>query len=410
MNYKISLAALAVAATVSGQAAATLSTAENAALAALITGPTGIAAGWTSSIDGATSLTQTGAWVAGGADSECTWRGIVCDGGTTGNITHVEIPNTGLADMTAALAALTPAASSLIVLNLSNASPAESTPNALTGSMAGLSAFTALTHLAINNAGIVGAFPDMTDAVSLNWISVADSAGITSMTGKLAGGTAITHLVANNTENFVGDLSSTLANVSTVAAVNVTVDDSKLSGSLVTKTGDTISVANSDVIVTGDVLGGYVASAVIQPVASVTLNSAGEETATFSWIAPTVTGEETGVNVSYTADDGATLEGTTAGAATSHTFTGMDAGAYKAVVQSTGPDGRMSAAVLSDSFTVTAATVTQPLTCELPEVLNEAEDACIDPVVEPVASSGGGGAALWLVMLPLMGLFRRKRA
>ena len=437
MNYKISLAALAVAATVSGQAVAALSTAENAALAALITGPTGVSGGWTTSIDGSTALSNTANWTAGAADSECTWRGIVCDGGATGNITHVEIPNTGLTDMTATLAALAPAAATITVINLSNGAGAgHSTPNALPGSMAGLSAFTALTHLAVNNNSAAGVVPDMSASSNLNWVNFADNAGITGMGAKLAGGSAITYLQVNNSSSMTGDLTATFDNIT--HPVNVTAHNSKVSGTLNWVTGDTVSVQTladgglvSDIVVVGGTNAdhGYDASLVVQPVASVTLNSAGEETATFSWIAPTTTGAETGASVSYTADDGVTLQGTTAGAANSHTFTGMTAGTYKAVVQSTGPNSRMSAPVLSDSFVVTAATA--PLNCTAPQVPNTAGTACVDPApvtpptcvapqvlntaqtecVDPTpVSSGGGGAAFWLIMLPLMGLFRRKSA
>lgn len=398
MNYKLSLAALAVASVVSGQAMAALTAGENTALAALNPDDTWTAVNWNTSIDG-TALTNTGAWTAG--TDECTWRGIICSGG---DITHVEIPNSGLNGMNAALAALTPAAATLQVLNVSNtAAPA----NDMSGSMAGLSAFTALTHLAVNNSSADGMVPDMSGATSLNWVNFADNPGITGMGAKLAGGSAITLIGVNNNNDMVGDMTATFAGLARPGTVTVNTNDSKVYGTVAYVAGDTMAVANSDIIVTNDPgTVGYNAANVVQPASGATVTP-GENTAMVSWVAP-ATGAQTGYNVSYSSDNGVTLQGTTAATGTSHNFTGVDAGTYVAVVQSTGPNGRMAAPVMSAAFTVTdGVTPPTPPTCDEDEVLNTTTNEC-EP--KPPTSSGGGGAAFWLLLTPLMGLLRRKQA
>ena len=407
MNYKISLAALAVASIASGQAMAVgtgaLSTGENTILAALAPDATWTTANnWDTSLD-STALTNTADW-ADGVD-ECTWRGVVCDAG--GNITHIEIPNSGLsASMGDTLAALAPTAGTLVVMNLSTtAAPA----NVLAGDMTALPTFTALTHLALNGSSIAGVFPDMTPATTLNWVNIYTNPGLTGLAGKVAGGSAITLLGAQDNANLSGDMTPTLANISSPATI--TLNDSKLYGSVNWTSGDTMALANSDVVAVGGTTGdhGYDETAVVQAASGVTVTP-GEETATISWVEPTV-GAQTGYNVSYSTDDGATLEGTTAIAAgvATHTFTNVPAApAYQAVVQSTGPDSRMASQALSADFEVTAG-ITDPVdpvvpTCADGETLNETTNEC-----ETTSSGGGGGAALWLVMLPLMGLLRRKR-
>lgn len=406
MNYKISLAALAVAATVSGQAIAATGDAMNAVNALRALGvPT--PSGYTG-LDG--DVTNVGVWTSDATDdaNACTFAGVLCDG--SNEMTKFEMPNAAWAPtggMPAVLTALDTVKDTLLTLNLSNTVGPN---NDMSSGMTGLDGFTALQKLAINNSSADGVVPDMSGSTLLNWVNYADNPGITGLDGKLAGGSNITFLVTNNNNDMAGDLGPTLASVSTSSSANVTVDDTKLYGEYTFKAGDTASVANSDIIVANDPgTVGYSAAAVVQPAAGATVTG-GEEAATVSWTQP-VAGAETGYNVSYTADNGVTLLGTTAVTGLTHSFSNVTAGTYKAVVQSTGPNSRMAASVMSADFVVTEA-VTPPATqtCEDGSVI-PATDTCPDPAdpEEPV-SSGGGGAALWLAMLPLMGLFRRKRA
>ncbi len=408
MNYKISLAALVVAATVSGQAAAGDSAdAVNALIALGTITPAGYAG-----VDGDVN-TNTTAWATVADDTAaCALGGVLCSGT---DITKLEVPDAGFTPaggLPAVLAAIDPIKDTLINLNLSNnlANP----DNVLAGGFAGLDGFVALEKLALNGISADGVFPDMSASTSLNWVNLYDNVGITGMEGKLAGGSAITLIGLNGNTNMTGDMSSTLANIGNPA--NLTLNDSKVYGTVAVASGDVVALTGTDIIPTGDAgvitASGYDASLVVQAATGVTVTP-GEETASIAWVAPAVTGVETGYSVSYTADDGVTLLGTEAlGAVTTHTFSNMPAGTYKAVVQSTfAAEGRSAAPALSAAFDVTAA----PLVCETGEELNEAGTACVaveeeEEEEEGTTSSGGGGAAFWLIMLPLMGLLRRKSA
>lgn len=413
MNYKISLAALAVAATVSGQAMAASGDATTTVNALIALGGTITPTGY-AGLDNDIANAGTTVWATVVDDTAaCLLDGVLCAGG---EITKLEIPNAGWAPtggLPAVLAELELIKGTLINLNLSNTA---ATDNVLAGGFTGLDALTALEKLALNDTGATGAIPDMTDATSLNWINVSDNSGITGMGAKLAGGSAITLVQAKANPAMVGDMTATLASVNLPLAT-ITLDNSKLYGTVVLAGGHSAALSDSDIIPTGDATAitnsGYDAATVVQPATGATATP-GEESATINWLQP-VTGEETGYSVSYSADNGVTLLGTSAVTGLTHSFSNVPAGTYIAVVQSTGPDSRLATPTLSADFDVTAAVITPtPLECTAPQILNEAETACVDPEEEEeeeeTTSSGGGGAALWLVMLPLMGLLRRKRA
>lgn len=214
MNFKYSLSALAVASVISGQAQAAMTAAQVTALADLspdttwITN-TGGGSVW-AGIDTSTPLTNSLAWDASTTPDPCDWVGIACD---SGNITHVEIPNANMnKTLTEILAALTPAIATLKTLNVSSTAGPDNTLGDVSGT--DISAFTALTHLAINNTSGTGDLPDMSALDSLVYFNAYNNA-FTSLGGL---STSLTQLRLYNNPDLTGEIPSPFVAITTLMA------------------------------------------------------------------------------------------------------------------------------------------------------------------------------------------------
>ena len=434
MNYKHSLAALAVASVVSGQAMA-YTAGEIAALEALApaTG-TWVIGNWPAALDG-TDITGT-AWGTAGDADPCNWHGIAC---TASEITNFEVPNSSMAQsMTAILAALDPMKSTLKTLNISSTSVGSDN----TGSAAipaAINGFTSLTHLAVNSSGGDGEISDTSTLTALQVMNVNDN-GYDTFAGQVGGGTLTTLQMQNNAD-LAGDLTASLAASATTLTILDT-SDTKLSGSLpsfssgaltafradgsqlngdlilpAATTGGGFSAADWNIVATGivpdgtaaaylaDVASYDAAQALRAPSAATAIQNTAKDGLDLTWTAAATGAAATGYTVGHKlATDTAWTETAEAGLSTS--VTGLAAGTYDVRVAAN--TATAQSAFTTASATIEATVVVPPVpTCEDGETLNETTNEC---ETDAVASSGGGGAALWLVMLPLLGLLRRKRA
>lgn len=453
MKYKHSLAALAVASVITSQAMAYTGP-EIAALEALApaTG-TWVIGNWPNALDG-TSITGTAWGVANDADP-CNWHGIAC---TASEITNLEVPNSSMAQsMTAILTALDPMKGTLKTLNISSTGVGSNN----TGSGAipvAISGFTSLTHLAVNSTGGTGEIADTTALSALLVMNVNDNT-YTSFGGQVGGGALTTLQMQNNTD-LTGDLTASLAasaNTLTILDTSDTklsgalpsfsagvltafrADGSQLNGDLILPAATTsggFSAADWNMVATGvvpdataaayltDAASYDAAQALLAPSAATAIQNTAKDGLDLTWTAAATGATPANYTVGYKLSSASVwTESTEAG--TSKSVSPLDPGAY---------DVRVAAntATAMSAYTTATATIDAPapLSCTAPQVPNTAGTACVDPVVTPPTctapqvlntaqtacvdptpvSSGGGGAALWLVMLPLMGLFRRKSA
>lgn len=436
MNYKHSLAALVVASAVSGQALA-YTAGEVTAIEALAPDLTWTLANWATALDGTTALGGT-AWNATTNPDPCDWAGVACTGT---DITHIEVPNAAMTESIAdVLAALDPAKTTLVSLNLSNTVGPNNT--FATGSMAALSGFTTLTHLALNATGVTGEVPDLAGAAGIEFVNIEENAGVTGFAGAL-GGASLKELFIKNTATVMiaGDLTSTLA-ASANSLVILDIQNSGIMGEIpsyaantaltrfqangtglygafmVESSVDTTTTpANWQINGTGVVpdaatetkLGAAYDSATTlnAPSAVTAIQNTAQDGLDLTWTAAATGATATAYNVAYKLSSAtAWIESSEAGLVKA--VSGLSAGSYDVRVSSS--DGTAA----RSSYTTASATIDEPTTPG--PTTKECPDGTTIPVADTCPetpakkSSGGGGAALYLALLPLMGLLRRKRA
>ena len=337
-----------------------------------------VANGW-GSLD-STKTIHTGAWdnpVTGSSDP-CgnTWVGIYCDGDD--KITHIEIPNAKMAgSLAAVLTALDGISADLVSLNLSSTSAADA--NALTGAIpedgggGDLVDFTALRYLALNDTGLSGDIPDLTALTQAQFVNFADN-GFTTYTGPV-GGTALHTLGLNGNTGMSGDLAATISNATILR--NLSSDGTDLTGGL-----NPVENASAS-------------------------NGTAADSMTVTWAVPSEGVSPTAYGVQISNDDGVSWSGDgVSGLSGIGDVTTLDItipnladGSYLARITpksgslvGTFPRIAANVVVIDSSSTGTGGGTNTGGT-------NTGSSG----------SSSGGGAVFWLMALPLLGFFRRRR-
>lgn len=373
-----------------------------------------------SNIDGNRTNFTGNAWVYGDEAAACdTWAGVLC---VNGDITYLEIPFSEVnGEMSRLMAALAPVTGTLRSLNVVG-------NHDLAGSAEGLEQLQKLEGLYLDNTGLSGELPDLSSMSELRFAGLNDNAGLTDLAGGI-GGSKLEVLNLNNTPNFTADMSTVLQasrnslkrlNLANSAATGQIPDysantnlsyfvvaGSGLGGSLNLANAGQISAGNLDTSGTGVSAGTGTDGLVIVPsVAAVTNVSAvanGANTMLVSWSAST--GAD-GYIVAYSNDDGAnwSSEDISGGTADTASINSLAAGTYLASVTAytTNAD---TGAIVQSAATQAASSV----------VISD-EGATTNPAsgsedggTTTSSKSGGGGAALWLGLLPLMGLARKRK-
>ena len=428
MNNKLTIAALAVASTwaVNVQAATNASSVEalNAIMGIDVPNEYWVNQNvWTgveryaerlSNVDGNRTNFAGNSWVYGDESAACdTWAGVLC---VNGDITYLEIPFAEVnGEMSRLMAALAPVSGTLRSLNVVG-------NRNLVGSAGGLEQMQALEGLYLDNTGLSGELPDLSGLAELRFAGLNDNAGLTGLAGGI-GGSQLEVLNLNNTPSFTADMTSVLEasrnslkrlNLANSAATGQIPDYSSntnlsyfvvagsgLGGSLNLANAGQIAPSNLDTSGTGVSAGtGTDGLDIVPSVAAVSNVSAvanGANTMLVSWSAST--GAD-GYLVAYSNDGGTNWnsEDITNGGAESADISSLAAGTYLVSVTAyainTDTGGMVQSSAIQASSSV---------------VISDADTSGDDDVAAST-KSGGGGAALWLGLLPLMGLARKRKA
>lgn len=368
MNKSFLYMALVASCASSGSALALTNTSSVDALIALpavdtswILGPPGWA-----SID-SSKTANSGAWDATvtAASDPCgqSWVGIYCDGNN--DITHIEIPNAQMRGTLAQVfAALAPIKTQLVSINLSSTEFDDR--NVLTGPIpADGTAFgyTALRYLGLNYIGADGVIPDMSSNSALRVANFYDNE-FTQLTGPV-GGTDLQYLGLHGNDGMTGDLA---------AVTGVALGLRTLSSGGTALMGGLNGVEN--VIAELGVAAGSL---------------------TVSWSAPSEGLNPSFYSVELSSDGGETwspaLPRVTAPDNTADA-TGLDNGTYIARVTS-GANAELIGSELVESNAVVISTD------------GSGGTGTTGGTGAGTSGSSGGGAAFWLLALPLLGFARR---
>lgn len=356
-------------------------------------------------------------WVAGDEALACdTWAGVLC---VNGDISYLEIPFAEMnGDMSRLMSALAPVKATLRSLNVvGNAN--------LKGSAEGLEQLSALEGLYLDNTALSGELPDLSGLSNLKFAGLNDNSELTGLAGGI-GGSSLEVLNLNNTPKFSADVTSILEtsknslvrlNLSNSAVTGQIPDYSNntslnyfdiagtgLGGELNLPSDGQITAGNIDTTGTGVTGGtgtdGLTITPVISAVASVNAAADGANAMLVGW---STVAEAEGYMVSYSSDAGTNWSSETVagGDTSSANINGLAAGTYLVSVTAYISNPAASGSTIQSAPTQAANSV----------VISDTDDSADDDGTAVTSKkSGGGGAALWLGLLPLMALRSKRRS
>lgn len=360
------------------------------------------------------------AWVYGDEAAACdTWAGVLC---VNGDITYLEIPFAEVnGEISRLMAALAPVSGTLRSLNVVGNYD-------LRGSAEGLEQLQALEGLYLDNTGLSGELPDLSGMSELRFAGLNDNVGLTGLAGGI-GGSKLEVLNLNNTPNFTADLSTVLQasrnslkrlNLANSAATGqipdyssntnlsyFVVSGSGLGGSLNLANAGQISPANLDTSGAGVSAGTGTDGLLIVPSIAAVINvSAVANGANAMLVSWTVSTSADGYIVAYSNDDRAnwSSEDISGGTADSANINSLAAGTYLASVTAYATNADTGAIVQSAATQVASSVVISDAVTTTTSPASGSDDGATTST-----KSGGGGAALWLGLLPLMGLARKPK-
>lgn len=356
-------------------------------------------------------------WVAGDEALACdTWAGVLC---VDGDITYLEIPFAEVnGDMSRLMSALEPVKSTLRSLNVVG-------NGNLHGSADGLEQLTELEGLYLDNTGLSGVLPDLSGMSNLRFAGLNDNYGLTGLAGGI-GGASLEVLNLNNTPNFTADMTSVLEtsknslvrlNLANSAATGQIPDYSNntnlnyfvitgsgLGGQLNLPSSGQISPENIDTSGTGVSAGSGAEGLGINPsiaaVSSVNAAANGANAMLVSW---NTVAEADGYIVSYSSDAGANWSSETiaGGSVASSNITSLAAGTYLVSV---------TAYIDSDGKVVQSSPTQAPNSVVISDSESPVSPSAGNDDDDTGSKKKSGGAALWLGLLPLMALARRRKS
>ena len=373
-----------------------------------------------SNVDGNRINFTGNAWVYGDEAAACdTWAGVLC---VNGDITYLEIPFAEMnGEMSRLMTALTPVSGTLRSLNIVGNQD-------MRGSAEGLEQLQALEGLYLDNTGLSGELPDLSGMSELRFAGLNDNADLTGLAGGI-GGTKLEVLNLNNTPQFTADMTRVLQtssnslkrlNLANSAATGQIPDysantnlsyfvvaGSGLGGSLNLANAGQISPGNLDTSGTGVSAGtGTDGLDIVPSVAAVSNVSAVANGANAMLVSWSASAGADGYIVAYSNDGGAnwSSEDISGGTVDSASINSLAAGTYLVSVTAYATNADTGAKVQSAATQASGSVVIS----DTNTTTNPAGGT--DDGATTSTKSGGGGAALWLGLLPLIGLARKRKS